>query len=200
MASQGTVNVEARGLIVWTPEKWAWCTTLVFLFLRYFTLISSVVLYFSYTAFMLFFALLSLSRGNDAIKIENSRLNGALLCLSFSVLIIIAVSPYSKEELVKFCLLLIDAYILIGVMGAKEFEKATKVFYWACNVVVLITFAVYFVKPSFFSSIEGSYQGLFYSPVFFGVPDNNDTAVGELTEPILMCCLTIRELLMTCLL
>lgn len=189
VVSRTVENDEVKGLVNWPPEYWAWCLTLLFLFLRFFTQVPSIILYFSYTTCMLFFALLSLNGMNRAVRVGNAGLNGALLCLCFSVLVIATFSPYSKEELVKFCLLLIDAYILVGIMGAVEFKPATKLFYWACSVVIVFTFGVYLVEPSFFSNVEGAYQGLFYSPIFFGVPDNNDTAVVM----FLLVCLAFKK-------
>lgn len=182
-------STRKKRIVEWVPGEWAWCLTLLFMFIRFFTQISTVYLYVTYTALMVMLALLHLNGSEETSRVGNVKLNGAVLGLCFSILVILAFSPYSKEQLVKFCLLLMDVYILVAVLKVNEMESATKVFYWASMVVVAGTFVMYLVSPAFFSSIEGAFQGLFYSPVFFGVPDNNDTAVAM----FLLVCLAYKK-------
>lgn len=167
----------SKRVIEWTPAEWAWFLTLLFLFVRFFTQIPTANLYVAYTGSMVMLSMLHMVKHSTIKTVGNTRLNGLIMGLIFAVLVIVTFSPYNTEQLSKFCMLLLDVYILVGVLGVKEVEGVTKVFYWVFSVVVSVTFAVYIITPSFFAGIPGASQGLFYSPVFFGVPDNNDTAV-----------------------
>ena len=129
---------------------------------------------------MVMLALLHLNGSEETSRVGNVKLNGAVLGLCFSILVILAFSPYSKEQLVKFCLLLMDVYILVAVLKVNEMESATKVFYWASMVVVAGTFVMYLVSPVFLFEHRRCVSGAVLLSCLF-------SAYRTITTPQLLC-------------
>lgn len=151
------------------PCEWAWCITLLFLFLRYFTAISSLLLYCVYTLGLC--CLLFLEKAHRDNSKSSKQINVLPLVFVTVLLLVLLCSPYSKEQLLKFSIMLFDAYLLLVVFKVKEVLAATRLFYLLGCGVILLFYICYVFFPIFplFSSTGGM--------VLPGVPDSNETGI-----------------------
>ena len=62
-------STRKKRIVEWVPGEWAWCLTLLFMFIRFFTQISTVYLYVTYTALMVMLALLHLNGSEETLSL-----------------------------------------------------------------------------------------------------------------------------------
>ena len=101
----------------------------------------------------------------------SKQINVLLLLFIIVLFLILLCSPHSKEQLLKFSIMLLDAYLLLVVLKVKEVLTATRLFYLSGCGVILFLYACYIFFPAlpFFSSLGGM--------VLPGVPDSNETGI-----------------------